>query len=136
MNHIFYQYEYYKGDVPQRSRGVLIAFEGGVAVTYALDMFQDRGVFFIKPGTEVYEGMIIGENCKDTDLVLNICKTKKLSNMRASGSDDAAKIAPPVEMSLEQALEYIADDELLEITPKNIRLRKKLLKEIERKRAR
>ncbi len=135
LNHSFYQYEFYKGDIPQRNRGVLIAHESGKAITYALDMFQDRGLFFIKSGTDVYEGMIIGEHTRENDLVLNICKTKKLTNMRASGSDDAAKIAPPVELSLEQCLEYINDDELLEITPVNIRMRKKLLNETDRKRA-
>lgn len=135
LNHTFYQYEFFKGDVPQRNRGVLISHEDGTAVSYALDMFQDRGFFFIKTGTAVYEGMIIGEHCKENDIVINICKTKKLTNMRAAGSDDAMKIAPPVELSLEQSLEYISDDELLEITPQNIRMRKKLLKEIERRRA-
>jgi GTP-binding protein len=133
LNHIFWKYEYYKGEIPRRERGVLIAHENGKAIPYALDLFQDRGVFFVKPGTEVYEGMIVGEHNRENDLVLNVCKTKKLSNMRASGSDDAAKIAPPRLFSLEQALEYIQDDELLEITPKNIRLRKKYLKEIERR---
>ncbi|MBP7651804.1 translational GTPase TypA [Candidatus Dependentiae bacterium] len=133
MNHVFYKYDVYKGEISRRSRGVLIAHETGVSVTYALDMFQDRGRFFIDPGVEVYEGMIIGEHNRENDIVINICKTKKLTNMRASGTDDAAKIAPAVKFSLEQSLEYIEDDELLEITPLNIRMRKKLLKETDRK---
>lgn len=134
LNHNFYKYEYYKGDIHGRLRGVLIAHETGMSIPYALDHFQDRGEFFIPPGVEVYEGMIVGEHTREIDLVLNVCKTKKLTNMRAAGSDDSAKIAPSKKFSLEQALEYIADDELLEVTPKNIRMRKKFLKEIDRKR--
>lgn len=134
LNHNFDKYDAYKGDIPGRSRGVLIAHETGVSIPYALDQFQDRGEFFIESGVEVYEGMIIGSNSREHDMVLNICKTKKLTNMRAAGSDEGMKIAPPKKFSLEQALEYIADDELLEITPKNIRMRKKMLKEIDRRR--
>ncbi|HPG30985.1 MAG TPA: translational GTPase TypA [bacterium] len=133
MNHSFYKYDSYKGEILRRNRGVLIAHETGVSVTYALDMFQDRGKFFIDPGVDVYQGMVIGEHNRENDIVINICKTKKLSNMRASGSDEAAKISPAVKFSLEQALEYIEDDELLEITPLNIRMRKKLLNETDRK---
>ena len=117
------------------SRGVLIQMEQGVSVAYGLDNLQDRGVFFIGPGVQVYEGMIVGENNKDQDLPLNVCRTKKLTNMRASGSDDAVKLTPPRQFSIEQALEYIADDELIEITPKNIRLRKMILNANDRKRA-
>lgn len=134
INHNFDKYDDYKGDIPGRSRGVLIAHETGVSIPYALDQFQDRGEFFIEAGVNVYEGMIIGSNTREQDMVLNICKTKKLTNMRAAGSDDSMKIAPPKKFSLEQALEYIADDELLEVTPQNIRMRKKYLKEIDRKR--
>ena len=108
--------------------------EKGVSIAYALDNLQERGELFISPGVDLYEGMIIGENNREGDLVVNPCKTKKLTNMRASGSDDAVKLSPPREFSLEQALEYIADDELLEITPVTIRMRKKMLKELDRKR--
>jgi len=136
INHSFYEYEFYKGDLDKKTRGVLIAMEKGFSTGYSLFSFQPRGVMFIGPGTEVYEGMIIGEHTREIDLVLNICKGKKLTNVRASGSDDAIKLVPPRIFSLEQALEYIEDDDFLEITPKNIRMRKKLLKEIDRKRAR
>ncbi|HPR62790.1 MAG TPA: translational GTPase TypA [Thermoanaerobaculia bacterium] len=135
LNQYFEGYDDYKGDLPTRSRGVLIQMEQGVSVAYGLDNLQDRGVFFIGPGVQVYEGMIVGENNKDQDLPLNVCRTKKLTNMRASGSDDAVKLTPPRQFSIEQALEYIADDELIEITPKNIRLRKMILNANDRKRA-
>ncbi|HQO10643.1 MAG TPA: translational GTPase TypA [Clostridiales bacterium] len=134
LNHSFYEYEFYKGEIPKRSRGSLIAMEQGTAVAYSLWNLQDRGVMFIEPGVEVYAGMIVGENAKDDDLVVNVIKGKKQSNVRASGSDDAIKLIPPRKMSLEQALEYIEDDELIEITPLNIRLRKKYLDINERKR--
>ncbi len=134
INHSFYEYEYFKGEIPGRSRGVLVALEAGHSVAYALDNLQDRGTMFIGAGVEVYEGMIIGEHNRDTDLVVNVCKTKKLTNIRASGSDDAVRLTPPRDFSLEQALEYIGDDELLEVTPKSLRLRKKLLKALDRKR--
>lgn len=135
LNHSFYEYEYHKGTIPARGKGVLLAMESGVSIAYALDNLQERGELFISPGVDLYEGMIIGENNREGDLVVNPCKTKKLTNMRASGTDDAVKLAPPREFSLEQALEYIADDELLEITPVTIRMRKKLLKELDRKRS-
>ncbi len=135
LNQIFYEYQPYKGDIPGRTRGALVQMEKGVAVAYALDNLQERGDLFIGPGTEIYPGMIIGAHSRDNDLDVNACKTKKLTNMRASGSDDAIKLIPPREFSLEQALEYIADDELLEVTPKNIRMRKKLLDKLERKRS-
>ncbi|MFA5519764.1 MAG: translational GTPase TypA [Spirochaetota bacterium] len=134
LNHSFYEYEYYKGAIPARGKGVLLAMEKGVSIAYALDNLQERGELFIGPGVDLYEGMIIGENNREGDLVVNPCKTKKLTNIRASGSDDAIKLSPPREFSLEQALEYIADDELLEITPVTIRMRKKMLKELDRKR--
>ena len=134
LNHSFYEYEYYKGDIPSRTRGALVQQEKGVSTGYALDSLQDRGEMFINPGVEVYTGMIIGAHSRENDLDVNVCKAKKLSNVRASGSDDAIKLAPPREFSLEQAMEYITDEELLEITPKNIRMRKKILDKIERKR--
>ena len=108
--------------------------ENGLSTGYSLFNFQPRGVMFIGPGVKVYEGMIIGEHSREKDLVLNIVKGKKLSNVRAAGSDDAINLVPPRKFSLEQALEYINDDELLEVTPKNIRMRKKILREIDRKR--
>lgn len=127
MNHVFYGYEPYKGDIPTRSRGSLIAWEDGEAVTYGLYNAQERGTLFITPGTKVYEGMIVGENARYDDLVVNVCKKKHVTNMRASGSDEALRLTPPTILSLEQALEFIADDELVEMTPKSIRLRKKVL---------
>jgi len=136
INHSFYEYEYYKGDIDRKVRGALIALENGTATGYSLNSFAPRGIMFIEPGTEVYEGMIIGEHSRENDLVLNISRGKKLTNVRASGSDDTVKLAPPRKFSLEQALEYIEDDELLEITPKNMRFRKKILKEIERRQKR
>jgi GTP-binding protein len=134
LNHSFYDYEIYKGDIPTRTKGVLIATETGTSVAYGLGGLQDRGIMFIDPGVNVYEGMIVGEHNRDNDLVVNVCKTKKLTNMRSSGSDDAIRLAPPRKMTLEQALEYIADDELVEVTPTSIRLRKKLLREGDRRR--
>jgi GTP-binding protein len=114
---------------------VLVVLETGTSIAYALDKLQDRGYFFIGAGEEVYHGQIIGEHSRDNDLVVNITRTKKLTNMRASGSDDKAKLAPPHRMSLEEAMEYIDDDELVEVTPQNIRIRKFHLLEHERKKA-
>lgn len=127
LNHIFDGYAPHRGEIKSRSRGSLVAFEGGTAVTYGLYNAQERGSLFILPGTEVYEGMIVGENARAGDIAVNVCKRKQLTNIRASGSDDSMRLIPPVRLSLEQALEFIADDELVEVTPKNIRLRKKLL---------
>jgi len=135
LNHSFHDYGPHKGEVPTRNRGVLVVMEEGTAVAYALDKLQDRGAFFIEPGMEVYEGMIAGENSRESDMVINVCREKKLTNMRASGSDDAIKLEPPRKFSLEQAMEYIADDELLEVTPKTIRMRKKILDPTKRKRS-
>lgn len=135
INHSFYEYEYYKGPIEKKKRGALIAMESGTSTGYSLNNFQPRGILFISPAIEVYAGMIIGEHSRENDLVLNICKGKKLTNVRASGSDDSIKLVPPRLFSLEQALEYIEDDELLEITPESIRMRKKILNEIERKRS-
>lgn len=133
LNHSFYDYELHRGAIPTRSKGVLIALEQGTTVAYALGGLQDRGILFMEPGIPVYEGMIVGEHNRDNDLIVNVCKTKKLTNMRASGSDDAIKLATPRRFTLERALDYIADDELVEITPKSIRLRKKFLKGGDRK---
>lgn len=130
--HRFKEFQEWKGDITSRINGTLVAKEQGRATAYSLDKFQDRGTFFIEPGTEVYEGQIIGENNKDIDLVLNITETKKLTNVRASGTDDKATVAPPVIMSLEESMEYIQKDEYVEVTPLSIRLRKILLKEGDR----
>ncbi|MBQ2940715.1 MAG: translational GTPase TypA [Clostridia bacterium] len=127
INHMLRDYEPYKGDIPERSRGSLIAFEAGDAVTYGLFNAQERGTLFINPGDKVYEGMIVGENCRLEDVVVNVCKKKHITNTRASGSDDALKLTPPRDMSLEQCLEFITADELLEVTPESLRLRKKIL---------
>lgn len=127
MSHVFYGYEPYKGEVAQRTRGVLIAFEDGEATGYGLFQAQERGITFIEPGTKVYQGMIVGENSRDQDIEVNVAKKKHVTNMRASGSDESLRLEKPREFSLEQALEYIDDDELVEITPKSIRLRKKYL---------
>ena len=127
MNHIFDSYEEYKGDITSRVRGTIVAFENGTSVTYGLFNAQDKGELFIGPGVEVYEGMIVGLNSRSEDLSINVCKEKHLTNTRASGSDDALRLVPPIQMSLEKAIEFIQDDELVEITPKNIRLRKKIL---------
>ena len=127
MNSIFDCYEPYKGEISSRVRGTLVAFEAGTAVTYGLYNAQERGELFIGPGTEVYEGMIVGLNSRGEDIAINVCKEKHLTNTRASGSDDALRLVPPIQFSLEKAIEFIAEDELVEVTPKNIRLRKKIL---------
>lgn len=124
MNHRFSEYAAMKDEIPDRYNGSLVSSETGTALAYSLDRLQDRGKFFIDPGDKVYKGMVIGEHTRDNDLEVNITKAKKLSNVRASGTDDAAKIAPKVSLSLEEAMEYIKDDEYLEITPKSIRMRK------------
>ena len=127
MNSIFDCYEPYKGEIQARTRGVLVAFEQGTSITYGLYNAQERGELLIGPGVEVYEGMIVGINSRNEDISISVCKEKHLTNTRASGSDDALRLVPPVQMSLEKAIEFIAEDELVEITPKNIRLRKKIL---------
>ena len=132
MNHVFNGYEPYKGDMSTRGKGVLIAFENGKSITYGLYNAQERGVLFIGPGVDVYTGMIVGENPRSEDIEINVCKEKHLTNTRASGSDDALRLVPPRVFTLEQAIEYIAEDELVEVTPKNIRLRKKILDHTER----
>ena len=133
LNSSFYEYEYYKGDIPSRTRGAIVQQEKGTATAFALDTLQDRGELFIAPGTQVYSGMIVGANSRESDMDVNVCRAKKLTNTRASGSDDAVRLSPPREFSLEQAMEYINDDELLEVTPKSIRMRKKILDRLERK---
>ncbi|HHU89840.1 MAG TPA: translational GTPase TypA [Clostridiaceae bacterium] len=127
MNHVFYGYEPFKGEIKRRNRGVLVAWEAGESVTYGLYNAQDRGSLFIGPGVQVYEGMIVGMCSRNEDIVINVCKKKHVTNIRASGSDEALKLVPHINMSLEQSLEFIDDDELVEITPKSIRLRKKIL---------
>ena len=135
MNHIFDSYEPYKGDIQARVRGTIVAFENGKSVTYGLYNAQDKGELFIGPGVDVYEGMIVGLNSRGEDLAINVCKEKHLTNTRASGSDEALRLVPPIQMSLEKAIEFIQDDELVEVTPKSIRLRKKILDTKERERA-
>jgi len=127
MNHVLTGYEEYKGDIPVRSRGSLIAFETGEAVSYGLYNSQERGSLFIGPGVEVYEGMVVGETNRGEDIVVNVCKKKHVTNTRAAGSDDALRLITPISMSLENSIEFLADDELLEITPNNLRIRKKIL---------
>ncbi len=136
MNHIFNGHEPYKGEISSRQRGSLVAWEDGEAVTYGLYNAQERGSLFITPGTRVYEGMVVGENARNEDIVVNVCKKKHVTNMRASGSDEALRLTPPRILSLEQALEFISDDELVEVTPKNIRLRKRILDTEQRAKAR
>ena len=135
MAHRFKRYKPYKGEIERRSNGSMIAMESGTAFAYAIDKLQDRGKFFIYPQDEVYAGQVVGEHVHENDLVINVTKSKKLTNMRASGSDDKARIIPPVVFSLEEALEYIKEDEYVEVTPKSMRMRKVILDETERKRA-
>jgi len=124
MNHLFYGYAPYKGEIQNRKRGSLVAWETGETCSYGLFNAQERGRLFMSPGEKVYEGQIVGENSRADDMAVNVCKKKHLTNMRASGSDDALNLIPPTIFSLEQAIEFINDDELIEVTPKSIRLRK------------
>jgi GTP-binding protein len=133
LSHVFEEWKRDGGPIPRRVNGTLIADRPGEAISYGMFGLNDRGTFFISPGTAVYEGMVVGENNKDSDLDVNVCREKKLTNIRAAGRDENVKLAPPHVMSLEEALEYIEDDELLEVTPKNLRLRKRSLSQIERK---
>ncbi len=135
MAHRFLEYQPYKGDIQRRTNGALIAMEAGTVYAYALDKLQDRGKFFINPQDEVYAGQVVGENSKDNDIVVNVTKSKQLTNMRSKSADDKAKIIPPVIFSLEEALEYIREDEYVEVTPNFMRLRKIILDETERKKA-
>ena len=134
MSHRFKDYRPIKGGIPERLNGSLVSMEKGVAIPYSIDKLQDRGKFFVNPGEEIYEGQVIGKNSRGDDMVINITKTKKLSNVRSSGADDKAKIVPAIKFSLEEALEYIQKDEYVEVTPRSLRLRKVYLKEVERKR--
>lgn len=127
MNHVFNGHEPFKGEISSRQRGSLVAWEDGESITYGLYNAQERGNLFIVPGVKVYEGMIVGENARNEDIVVNVCKRKHVTNMRASGSDESQRLTPPKILSLEQALEFISEDELVEVTPKNIRLRKRIL---------
>jgi GTP-binding protein len=135
ISHVFDDFAPVKGDIPDRRNGVLISNEQGEAVAYALWNLQERGRLFVSPGEKLYEGMIVGIHSRENDLVVNPIKTKKLTNIRAAGKDDAILLTPPIELTLEYAVEFIADDELVEITPESIRIRKRFLKETDRKRA-
>jgi len=135
MTHRFLEYQPYKGEIPGRLNGSLISMEQGTSIPFSLNNLQERGTFFIAPGEDIYEGQVIGENSRNNDLVVNVTKTKKLTNMRSSGADDKVKLAPPKVFSLEECLEYIQSDEYVEVTPENLRMRKILLKETDRKRS-
>ena len=135
MAHRFKEYQPYKGEIERRQNGSMIALETGTAYAYAIDKLQDRGKFFIDPGEEVYMGEVVGEHVHDNDLVINVCKAKQLTNVRASGTDDKARIIPKTVMSLEECLEYIKEDELVEVTPKSMRMRKVILDHDQRKKA-
>ena len=134
MNHRFKEFQPFKGEIPGRNNGSLISMEKGNAIPYSLDKLQERGKFFVAPNEEIYTGQVIGENSRADDMVVNVTKTKKLSNVRSSGTDDKVRLAPPIKFSLEEALEYIQGDEYVEVTPKSLRLRKVFLDENERKR--
>jgi GTP-binding protein len=135
MHHTFERYEPMKGSIPQRQAGVMIATDTGTVTAYSLDALYDRGIFFVSPGEQIYEGQVVGEHCKENDIPVNPVRAKQLTNVRASGKDDSAKVRPARRMALEATLEYIADDELVEICPNTIRIRKRFLKETDRKRA-
>jgi GTP-binding protein len=136
INHRFHNYESWKGDILNRNNGSLIAMETGTAIPYSIEKLQDRGSFFIEPNEKVYAGQVIGENTRQEDLLVNVTKTKKLTNFRAAGSDEKTVVTPPTKFSLEEAMEYIKKDEYIEVTPRSIRLRKIILDEHERKRLR
>ena len=135
MAHRYKEYQPYKGEITRRTNGSMIVMETGTAYAYSIDKLQDRGKFFIDPGEEVYAGQVVGEHVHDNDLVINVTKAKQLTNVRASGSDEKARVIPKTVMSLEECLEYIKEDEYVEVTPKNMRMRKILLDHLERKRA-
>jgi GTP-binding protein len=134
MHHLFSHFSPWKDGMPGRRRGVLIAFETGEATAYGLHNIEDRGVLYLSPGDQVYAGMIVGENAREADLEVNVCKKKQLTNFRSSAADDAIRLAPPKIFSLEQAMEYIQEDELVEVTPTAIRMRKKILDRNQRSR--
>jgi len=135
FHHLFDGYDQYRGEIRVRNRGSLVAFETGTAVAYGIYHAQERGTIFVEPGVEVYEGMVVGESSRLEDIAVNICKKKQLTNIRSSGADDALRLTPPTVFSLEQSLEFITDDELVEVTPKNIRIRKRILDKVARERA-
>jgi GTP-binding protein len=135
VSHRFMEFQPWKGEIVSKRNGALIAMETGTAIAYSIDKLQDRGKFFVSPDDKIYAGQVIGESTRQVDLIINLTKTKKLSNMRASGSDDKVAIAPAVKFSLEEAMEYIGKDEYVEVTPQSIRMRKILLNEHDRKRA-
>ena len=135
INHRFIEFQPFKGNIPGRNSGSLISMENGTSIPYSLDKLKDRGKFFINPGENIYTGQVIGENSRGDDLVINVTKTKKLSNVRSAGTDDKVKLAPPLKFTLEEAIEYIQKDEYVEVTPNSIRLRKILLNENDRKRS-
>ena len=135
FHHNFYEYEFFRGDIPGRQNGVMIANEPGQVTSYALNNLADRGDLFVGPGTQVYAGQIVGEHCRDNDLDVNICRAKKMTNIRAASADKTVVLRPPRDMPLEMALEFIEDDELVEVTPDAIRLRKRFLQELDRRRA-
>ena len=135
MHHNFYDYQPLRGSIPGRLNGVMISTETGRATPFALDSLQERGTLFVGAGEQVYEGQIVGEHCRDNDMPVNVCREKKLTNMRAAGSDKSVILKPPRQMTLEQALEYIEEDELVEVTPTAIRLRKMFLKETDRRKS-
>ncbi len=136
LHHNFHGYEPYKGEISHRSKGALVAMETGAASAYAMYKLQERSIFFIEPGTKVYEGMVVGENSRENDMRVNVTKTKQLTNMRASGADEAIRLEPATILTLEQAIEWITDDEFVEVTPENIRIRKRYLTEMDKKNAR
>jgi GTP-binding protein len=136
MHHVFHGYAPFKGDIPGRTRGALVAFESGDTTTYGIHSIQDRGVMFVVPGQSVYEGMIVGENAREMDMDVNPCKKKHVTNMRSSSSEETLRLTSPRILSLEQALEYINEDEVVEVTPKSIRLRKAVLDRQKRARER
>jgi len=134
MHHTFDRYEPMRGSIPQRKAGVMVATNPGQVTAYALDALYDRGFFFVEPGDQVYEGQVVGEHCMDKDIGVNVVKIKQMSNIRASGKDESARVRPARKMSLEIALEYMQEDELVEVCPSSVRIRKRLLKEVDRKR--
>ena len=134
MAHRYKEYQPYKGEIERRNNGSLVSLETGEAIAYSMNKLLDRGRFFVEPGEEIYGGMVVGEHTRERDLNVNICKTKKLTNVRASGSDEKVALPPAIKFSLEEALEYIQEDELVEVTPHHMRIRKILLDPLERKR--
>jgi GTP-binding protein len=135
MSHLFHTYGPHRGEIAARKNGSLVSMETGEAMAYALNMIQERGRLMVVPGDAIYKGMIVGENARENDIPVNPCKAKKLTNMRSTGDGKGIQLSPPLKLSLERALEYIAPDEYVEATPKNLRLRKKILDENKRKRA-